>query len=68
MSQMRTSTANPIRTAIQLAPAAVITEFSDAFIHDFNDRQYAALLGLLTLVISFVQNKIEERKGKALLK
>ena len=62
------SVANPIRTAVQLAPAAVITEFVDAFIHDMNDKQYAALAGMLLLVFSYGQNLVEEIKGRALLK
>jgi hypothetical protein len=58
--------ARPVRTAIQAAPAAAITEFVDAFIYDLNDRQYGALLVLLTLVIAWVQAAYENSRGKAL--
>ncbi len=60
--------AGPVRTAVQLAPAAVITEFIDVFVYDFDERQYAVALAGLTLVISYVQNFIESRKKKALLR
>lgn len=64
----RPSVANPTRTAVQLVPAAVITEFVDAFIYDMNEKQYAALMGLLLLVFSVLQNVFEEYKGRAFLK
>lgn len=59
---MNKAVTNPTRTAAQLIPAAVITEFIDAWIHDMNDKQYAALLGLLLLVCSVVHNGYEEYK------
>lgn len=62
------SVANPARTAIQAAPAAVLTEFVDAFIVDLSEKQYLALAGLLLLLFSWGQNVIEEVKGKALFK
>lgn len=58
----------PVRTAAQLVPAAVITEFLDAFVYDFDEKQYAALVAILLLGTSFVQNLIEARRNKAFLK
>lgn len=55
--------ANPIRTATQLVPAAVITELIDAFITNLNEQQYAALLAGLLLVTSVIQNLLEQRSG-----
>lgn len=60
--------AGPVRTAVQMAPAAVITEFIDVFFYDFDERQYAVVGALLTLVLSFTQNLVEELKGRAFLK
>ena len=57
------SIANPIRTATQLVPGVVITEFIDAFIHDLSEKQYAALIGILLLATSYAQNLWEQRKG-----
>lgn len=65
---IKPNVANPIRTAGQLVPAAVVTELLDVFVVDFDDRGYAAVLGGLTLLFSYVQNTIETLKGRALLK
>lgn len=65
---MKASVAGPARTAVQLAPAAVITELLDVFVTNFSDRQYAAVLAGLTLGISYVQNLVEEFKGSALFR
>lgn len=59
---------NPTRTALQLVPASVLTEFVDAFLYDFSEKQYAASIGVLLLATSFIQNAIEYKKGKALFK
>lgn len=58
----------PLRTSIQLVVASAVVEFTDAVIVDMDDRAYQASVVLLTIVISVVQNAIEARKGKALLK
>lgn len=55
---------NPTRTAAQLIPAAVVTEFVDAFCYDMDDKQYAALLGLLLLVFSVLHNGYDVLKAK----
>lgn len=60
--------ARPVRTAGQLGAGAVITEFFDAFVRDLTDKQYAAMLGLLTLLIGAGQVAYENWKGKALLR
>jgi hypothetical protein len=60
--------ARPVRTVVQMAPSGVITEFIDAFVHNLDDRQYAALFALLTLLIGFAQTALENRTGKAFLR
>lgn len=67
-TQISTAIANPIRTGVQIVPAAAITEFIDAFFVNMNDRQYAALMVLLTLVISVCQNVYENYKGVGFLR
>ena len=62
------SVARPIRTGVQLLSATVIVEFVDAFFLDFTDRQYMAAAGLLTMLIGFVQVKVEDSTGKAFLR
>lgn len=58
----------PVRTATQLIPAFVITEFVDAFFYDFDEKQYAATAAFLLMCTSFGQNLFEQLKGKAFLK
>ena len=58
--------ARPARTAIQVVPSAAITEFVDAFIYDMNDRQYAALVVMLTLLFAWIQAAYENAKGRGL--
>lgn len=62
------SVAGPARTLIQAAPAAAVVEFVDAFVHDMSDRQYAALVVLLTMLLGAVQGAVENWKGKAILR
>lgn len=58
----------PIRTALQATPALALTEFIDAFVHDLNEQQYGALVGLLTVVIGWAQTLTENSLGKGLLR
>lgn len=60
--------ARPVRTGVQLIPAAVITEFIDSFFYNLSDKQYAALLSLLLLLTSLIQTLIENRVGKGFLR
>lgn len=60
--------ANPARTALQGGAAVVITEFVDAFLLDFSDKQYLAAVGMLTLTFSWAQALIETKIGRALFK
>ena len=60
--------AGPVRTATQLVPAFVITEFIDAFAYDFDEKQYAAMAALLLLGTSLIQNVIEQARGRGFLK
>lgn len=60
--------ARPTRTALQAAPAYVVTEFVDAWLYDMSDRQYGALVVLLTLVLGWAQVAMENRLGRGLLR
>lgn len=60
--------ARPVRTGGQVIVAGAITEFGDAFIYDMNEKQYAALLGLLVIVVGWIQVLVENWKGVALLR
>lgn len=60
--------ARPIRTGMQATPAWVITEGIDALVWDMTDRQFGAVMGILTLVIGWVQVTVENAKGKAILR
>jgi hypothetical protein len=60
--------ARPARTGLQAGVAAVIVEFVDSFFYDMDDRQYFAAIGLLTLVLSFIQTLTENKTGKAILR
>lgn len=62
------SVANPVRTAVQMAPSIAITEFVDAFFVNLNEQQYTALAAILLLAFGFAQNLYEGLKGKAFLK
>lgn len=57
--------ARPARTAIQSTPAFALIELLEAFeVYDFTDRQYGVTLMVLTAIVSFIQNKIENNRGK----
>lgn len=56
--------ARPVRTAAQLTVAAAVTEATDAFLFDMDERQYAAALALLTILFGFIQNLIELLSSK----
>jgi len=58
----------PVRTVTQLVPAFVFTEFIDAFLYNFDEKQYAAMAALLLLLTSFGQNLFEQIRGKTFLK
>lgn len=68
MTRASAAITRPARTAIQAAPAYVVTEFVDAFLWDMDDRQYAAAAILLTLVFGWAQVLTENRLGKGLLR
>lgn len=68
MANLPQSIANPARTGVQMGAAAIIVEFIDAFFYDLSERQYAALVALLILVVSFVQNLYEQYKDVYFLK
>lgn len=57
--------ARPARTAIQMAPSAVVTELIDVFVFDMDERGYAAVFAGLTLLFSAIQNWRENSAGKA---
>lgn len=60
--------ARPVRGAVQGGAGWVVTEFIDAFFWDMNDRQYGILVVAAGAVLSYIQNKLEERAGVALLR
>lgn len=60
--------ARPVRTGGQMVPSGVITEVIDVFIYDLNEKQYAALFGLLVLLFGWLQVLIENWKGVAFLR
>ena len=62
------SVANATRTAVQAGPAWVVTEFTDAWIYDMNDRQFGALVALLLLIFAFIQPLVENYFGRALMR
>lgn len=63
-----TALSRPVRTAVQATPAFAVTEFVDAFLLDMSDRQYGALVVLLTLVLGWAQVAVENRIGRGLLR
>lgn len=56
--------ARPVRTAIQMTPAAVVTECIDVFITDLDERGYMAAFAALTLLFGYIQNARENAKGR----
>ncbi len=62
------SIARPLRTGLQLISAGVLVEVVDSTVWDMTDRQYAAIVALLTMVIGFIQVMIEDKTGTALLR
>lgn len=63
-STVSETVARPVRTAIQMAPAYVFTDFVDAFIHNLSDKQYGALFGVLTIALAWGQTAIEDARGR----
>lgn len=67
-SKVSRAVAGPVRTAVQLVPSAIITEFVDAFFFNFDERQYTAFAGMLLLLFSWGQNLYESKSGKSFLR
>lgn len=64
-----TAVAATARTVIQGGPSWVIIEFIEAFdIYDFTERQYGIAVVVLTAIIAFVQNAVENKFGYALFR
>lgn len=68
MADLPQVVSNPLRTGVQIGSAGLIVEFIDAFLYNMDDRQYAALIAVLGLVFSIIQNLYEQRKGVYFLK
>ena len=70
MSQVSVSqaVARPVRTATQLVLAGTIIEFVDSVLVNLDDRQYAASVGLLAVILGYIQVLVENRTGKGLLR
>ena len=62
------SVTRPVRTGAQVSVAWLVTEGIDSFFFNFDDRQYGVVLGLLTVVFSWVQVVAENYFGKGLLR
>lgn len=60
--------ARPVRTAVQAAPAWVVTEFVDSFFVDLTEKQYGALVAALMLLFSWLQVLGENVLGKAFMR
>ena len=67
-AKVNSAVARATRTGIQGTPAWALTEGIDAFLVDLSDRQYGIAVVLLTILISFIQNTIENGFGKAILR
>ena len=65
---VRDSVARPVRGGAQGGVGWALTEFTDAFLWDMNDRQYGILVVLLTMVVSWLQVLVENGLGKAFLR
>ena len=57
--------ARPVRTGPQAVAAFAIVEFIDSFINDLTEKQYGAAVGLLVLVLAWLQVVTENFLGKA---
>lgn len=68
MSDQPEAINRPARTAVQAAPAWMVTEFVDAWLYDMSDRQFGALVALLTFLFAYGQVIIENKVGKGLLR
>lgn len=69
MTRVTQTVSRPTRTAVQGGIAFAITELLDSFnILPMDERQYAALLLLLTIVLGAVQVAAENRLGKGFLR
>jgi hypothetical protein len=68
MSNISDAVARPIRTAAQGGTGWLIVEFIDAFFYDLTDRQYGIAVALATVLLSWIQNLLEDKAGTALLR
>lgn len=60
----KSATVRGARTGIQGGAAAILLEAGEAFsMFDLDERQYAVALVLLTALLSFAQNLLEQRRG-----
>lgn len=68
MSDVSAKVARPVRTAGQASVAWLVTEGVDSFFYDFDDRQYGVVLGLLTVIFSWLQVLVENKAGAGVLR
>ncbi len=68
MSNLTDAIGRPVRTATQGGLGWLIVEFVDAFFWNMDERQYGAAVALLTVLISWIQNLVENRAGVAFLR
>lgn len=69
MSQVSESVARPVRGLGQGGVGWVVVEAIEAFnIYDFTEQQYGIAVVIVSAVVSFIQNALENRLGKGLLR
>jgi len=67
--RFNTAITNPVRTGVQGGLAWGITEILDSFdILAMDERQYAAVLLILTMLVGVIQNAVENAKGVGFLR
>lgn len=60
--------ATAVRTGIQGLTGAFIVDFIEAFeLYDFTERQYGLAVALAGMVLAFIQNLLEKRRGRKFL-
>lgn len=58
-----------IRGGLQLSVAEIFVQFIEAFMMELTEAQHVALLGMLTLLFTIIQNALEDKGSiPALLK
>lgn len=68
-STVSEAVARPVRTVVQGSPVWLLLELIEAYNwYDFTDRQWGVTLAIGTVVVSAVQNAVENHLGKGFLR